>query len=134
MSFAQRYGFMKVRWIATATWAFLVGMAMLFVIAALTGHAKPNLECEGRHMSPGDTCEITTYIGGQSHRKVETYSDRVEAADKRNGNRVPAIVFASVVGTISVTGFALIWLPGKERFDRYATKVVGFMDQYGRKR
>ena len=121
--FIQRHGYAQQRLGATVVVLFLVGFASLFVLAALDAH--PPIECDGRTMFPGDTCQITTVVGGQAHVTEETYAQRAAtAAERKDQSTIFGSAAALGLAAIAIAALLVIWIPGPTRAARLGSKAI----------
>jgi hypothetical protein len=92
--------------------AFCAGMSVAMIMQLRTP-TKPDLDCNGKIMQPGDTCMGTSYengriVGGGS----ETYEDRIAAAYKappKTSQYIAGTASMVLLFAVTETGAVLIW-------------------------
>ena len=71
---------------------------------------SPDLDCNGRQMTPGDVCKMQTYINGVAQPPTfESYEEMVAASRPATPDRTTGIVIGSLLLLAGATGVVMIW-------------------------
>jgi len=71
---------------------------------------SPDLDCNGEQMTPGDVCQVQTYINGVPQPPTsESYEERVAASRPATPERTTGIVIGSLLLLAGATGVVMIW-------------------------
>jgi len=88
---------------------YMIGMAIIIGLLS----PKPDLDCNGHTLGPGDVCHVVSIMNGTRRESDETYAQRVAAA---NGSKTtPLVVVSSAIVAIEIGVAVFLWRGAAQR-------------------